>query len=808
MEHPYSKRPTERIDSRLETLYLRLGTSDFRFSCLMFHVSRLMSCVLCLSLLSAFYSYCDIPINTLVSMRVSLARNADTSSDSMVEESGGTGNLLTVQIEGTQPIDYETDFVEANAEKPQRFYIDINNSILDTGFSQGYGGFSPFFQGYGGFSPYWVLDSGIQHPVSSVQYPEPFPISKMVVAQHALRPPVTRVVFHLRDQINPLTEADSNLLIVRIPIPNAGCPTPDTSIQNSVSSVGNAISLDAKDADIRDILLGLAQANNINLIMDDSVQGRCTICLNDVSPTDAIELILHTNGFVTEKVGDSIVAATPEALKNILPPISRIITLQYASASDLKQSLTPGLAGGSGETDIQADTRTNSLIITGTAAGVRRVEQAIELLDTETPPEPQRPTAIRVFPLKYAQASILQALTSELCSPAGKVRVDDRTNSLIITDEIAVIERLAEAIAQLDIQSPSDSRGMGGSPHGETAADVYTRVFKLNYIDANALKDVLQEMLSPNGKIQSLVTQKEFITPVQPDDMGAFAGDQRVTSRSSSSDTYATEQKWSDILIVTDTASVISRMDDLISRLDTRTAQVMIEARMVEISLSDAESLGIDWQATHSPSKSTLGEQFPAPGLTGGSTDGINLQIGTLSTKHFEDIMFKLQALETSGQAKLISNPSVITLDNELAQMIVADRIPIPKTYETEFRATTSYEFINVGIVLTVIPHITEDGYILMDAMPEVNSIKEWTTGENPQPIISSRVAHSRVRVRDAQTLVIGGLIKDEQRERVSRVPVLCGIPFLGRLFRTKGVDNVKTDLVVFITPQICKDGP
>jgi len=551
----------------------------------------------------------------------------------------------------------------------------------------------------------------------------------------------------------------------------------------------DAVSLDAKDADIRDILLGLARASGINLIMDDSVQGRITICLNDVSPTDSIELILHTNGFVTERIGDSILAATPEELRNILPSISKIITLQYASAPDVKQLLT-GIA--SGRVDIQADARTNSLIITGAASDIHRLERAIELMDVEVPPEPQIPTAIKVFPLEYAQASVLQALISELCSPAGKVRVDDRTNSLIITDEIAVIERLAEAIAQLDVQSPSTD---------ETAADLYTRVFKLNYIDANALKDVFQEMLSPDGKIQSFVRQKKSITPAQPEDMGVFASDGRGASQSTGRDAHASEEKWSDSLIVTDTASVIERLEALVSELDTRTPQVMIEARMVEINLSDAESLGVNWQTTHSPSKSTLGAEFPAD-----EADGISLQIGTLSTKHFEDIMLRLQALETSGQARLISNPSVITLDNELAQMIMADRIPIPRVYETEFRATTGYEFINVGIVLTVIPHITEDGYILMEARPEVNSIKQWTTGENPQPIISSRVAHSRVRVKDGQTLVIGGLIKDEQRETVSRVPVLHGIPFLGGLFKSRGVDNVKTDLVVFITPRVCKD--
>lgn len=552
----------------------------------------------------------------------------------------------------------------------------------------------------------------------------------------------------------------------------------------------DAISLDTKDADIRDILLGLARDGGINLILDDSVHGKLTISLNDVSSTEAIGLILHTNGFIVEKVGDSIVAATPEELRNILPPVSEIIALKHAVASELKQALSEV---ASDQASIQVDERTNSLIITGTASGIHTLEQAIALLDMEAPSRLGTATAIRVFPLEHAQASVIQALVSELCSPAGKVQVDDRTNSLIVTDEVTIIEQLAKTIEQLDIPSLGDDAG------NEKPVELYTRVFRLNYIDGNALKDVLQEILSPDGKIQAFVRQKDSIVPAQPENMGLYSDDRRGKSRDAG---ITVEQKWSDILIITDTADTIERMDKLISELDAKPLQVMIEARMVEINLTDIANIGINWQAKHSPSGSTLGTDFPAD-----NNRGLTLQTGTLSTQRFEDILLKIQALETSGRARLISNPSVITLDNELAQMIVADRIPIPTTYETQFRSTTSYEFINVGIILTVIPHITENGDILMDAMPEVNSIKGWTSGENPQPIISSRTTHTRVLVRDGETFVISGLIKDEEHETESGVPVLRGIPFLGRLFRSKSTDSVKTDLVVFITPRICESG-
>jgi type II secretory pathway component GspD/PulD (secretin) len=145
-------------------------------------------------------------------------------------------------------------------------------------------------------------------------------------------------------------------------------------------------------------------------------------------------------------------------------------------------------------------------------------------------------------------------------------------------------------------------------------------------------------------------------------------------------------------------------------------------------------------------------------------------------------------------------------LDNEMAQMVVAEKLPILRTFETEFRATTGVEFINVGISLNVIPHITEDGYVIMDAMPQVDSIKGWTAGDSPQPIISSRVAHTRVRVKDGETFAISGLLKDEKTNTRSAIPILGRIPLLGRLFGSTKTDRAKTDLMIFITPTIFRD--
>ena len=180
--------------------------------------------------------------------------------------------------------------------------------------------------------------------------------------------------------------------------------------------------------------------------------------------------------------------------------------------------------------------------------------------------------------------------------------------------------------------------------------------------------------------------------------------------------------------------------------------------------------------------------------------------MASISTRSVIQVRDRIGRQEGAGPARGLAPipypPSVIIIT------IHTCRISITRTFETEFRVTTGFEYLNVGISLYVIPHISEDGYIIMDATPQVDSIKGWTTGAegSQQPIISARMEHTRVRVRDGETFAIGGLIKDEQTENKSGIPILGRISLLGRLFGSKNTNNTKTDLIVFITPTIYKD--
>jgi general secretion pathway protein D len=560
---------------------------------------------------------------------------------------------------------------------------------------------------------------------------------------------------------------------------------------SATTDQGKPVTLDTKDNDIRDVLAGLAKANGTNLLMSNSVQGRINISLSNVPFMKAVEMIAKSNGYVVETFDNTIVVAKSEDIKGLLPKTSTVIQLQYASANDLKQALSGTALEG---IEMVADQRTNSILVMGLERNVKRIEEIIKLLDVPIPVKSQAVVSTKIFMLKNARVATIQKTISELCSPTGKVVIDERTNSLIVTDQPAVFDKISELVSQLDIQTDEEKQKAIQATQGPPPPTVLlTQVFNLNHVEGTSIKPIIQTILTTNGKIESFMKRKDLVIIEAMSGGGGSGG-----SGGSTSNFY--KERWSDTIVITDTPEAIEKVTALIAELDVKSQQVRIEAKIVEVEITGKDQLGISWGATHKSSGSTVDGLFPAL-----IDNGLDVSISTMSMGSFKDVLLRLQALESKGQAKLVSNPSVIALDNELAQMIVADKIPILTIRESQSGSSTqSVDFINIGVMLNVIPHITEDGYILVDALPIVDSIKQWTTGSNP--IISSRVAHCRVRVKDGETFVIGGLVKDENIQSSEHTPFLGKLPLIGRLFGTTNNNKTKTDLMVFITTKLVKD--
>jgi type IV pilus assembly protein PilQ len=323
--------------------------------------------------------------------------------------------------------------------------------------------------------------------------------------------------------------------------------------------------------------------------------------------------------------------------------------------------------------------------------------------------------------------------------------------------------------------------------------ELSTQIFILNYAKAEQVATSVEEILSDRGKIKF---------------------DQRTNQ-----------------IVITDVPSNLYKIKKVIEKLDKKIAQVMIEAKLIETLLDKDENLGIDWtlQASGTGSSRPLvapfafgktygktgREYFPkvdtsTSDFTGSVENGFpyatvdDFTFGTLS---FQNLQFALEMLKSRANTRTLSNPKIMTLNNKEAIIHVGEKRYIP-TYErnssTGVMEITNYTEKKLGITLTVTPHVNAQGEIVIDLKPEVSAFLDYDDyGNVKAPIISTREADTQVMIKDGETIVIGGLIKDVTYDRVRKVPFLGDLPLLGHIFSksTKTVDT--TDLIIFLTVKL-----
>ncbi len=321
-----------------------------------------------------------------------------------------------------------------------------------------------------------------------------------------------------------------------------------------------------------------------------------------------------------------------------------------------------------------------------------------------------------------------------------------------MTDTVVNMERVRRMIAALD------------KPQKETR----TEVFKLSYLKAeDAARSLVSVMTKESGKIDI--------------------------------------DQASNALVVTDTVRNVERVRRVVESLDKHQKEALIEARIVQLSLSEGQNSGVDWSAWI-PQQ----ERYHVE-LTGDFELGSVNKIATIGTLSRDGYQAVIQALATMGTTKTLSKPSIAVINNQEARIHIGKTQPYVTTSQTVSAtgpSTTAetVNFIDVGVKLNVTPMIHDDGYITMKIRPEVSTATEFiTTGEqkNQIPIVNTSEVETTVRVKDGVTIVIGGLIKDDAAIGNSRVPVLGDIPFLGRAFRSDTRSTTKEEIVIFLTPHI-----
>jgi len=253
----------------------------------------------------------------------------------------------------------------------------------------------------------------------------------------------------------------------------------------------------------------------------------------------------------------------------------------------------------------------------------------------------------------------------------------------------------------------------------------------------------------------------------------------------------------SNSLIVTDIADKLDQVDAMVRSLDTRTPQVEIVARLVDVDVSATRDLGIDWGA-HNLDIFDAGvtEHVDIHAADVTNPAGV-ARIGTI--KQFGSIDATLQALETQNKANIISNPRITTVNNREASVVVGKQIPL---IVQDFAGNAVTQMTTIGIKLSVTPHINTGNRITMDVHPEVSDLASQATVQGGI-IINTTMADTRVMVNDGETAVIGGLIRSNESSTKRGIPVLMDVPLLGNLFRSNSTTKQKRELLIFVTPKI-----
>ncbi|MHC4488440.1 MAG: secretin N-terminal domain-containing protein [Planctomycetota bacterium] len=316
-----------------------------------------------------------------------------------------------------------------------------------------------------------------------------------------------------------------------------------------------------------------------------------------------------------------------------------------------------------------------------------------------------------------------------------------------------------------------------------------TRTFEIKYADITEVVKALKEIVSkpPDGMVSSV--------------------------------------QGTSIVIVTDVESKIKNIEKLIEKIDRMTPQILVEARIYDITRKDKLDLGVEWQAGRDTTYGTTGITGIGNNPTGGETDPFGTGIfsgatgktsGTTGALRFGwlnatvDIDVLLRAQQNDINAKLLANPRILVLDNETASIKIVSELPYQQLTESATGGTMgTTAFKEVGVELTVTPHLAaRDEMIRLNLKPifsvKVDDVTFNSAGlEYPQPVVDRREADTTLLIKNGQTVVLGGLRKKEVTKQINKIPLLGDVPLLGALFRFEGEDTVISELVVFITPWI-----
>ena len=641
-------------------------------------------------------------------------------------------------------------------------------------------------------------------------------------------------------------------------------PAPPAGADQTTLTPEGLVNLDFQDVEIATVIDTIARLSGRNFVYDDRVRGRVTIISPTPIPVDqaftVFESVLQVKGFTTVEAPGGVIKVIPirdaketsvdtREVSGLTPDsdrfVTRLLPLRFIDAEAISNTLKP-LA--SKEAALVAYAPTNTIILTDSAANILRIQSILESLDVETHKEElavirpvfadaqalaeqlsevfgaevstSTPAATRVSP--RVRRAVAQQQQADTGGPSrGQVRIitDVRTNALIILASRTILDEMRVLVRKLDVPVEGGGR---------------IQVYYLRHADSEELAETLNSLLSGTQRSAAAgdaATRAATAAGVAPQQL-------RAVSELAGAVTNVTADIGTNSLVIQASPEGFESLVRVIEKLDIARSQVLVEALIMEVGVNDVRQLGIAWALQFGGPDTAYTIQQAVGGPAGllanpgrnekGDTRSPPLSPGDYAVNiavvdgdNF--IQAVLQATATDGNTNIISAPHILTSDNEEAEILVGDNIPIitnrvqsaagivtDPEQPSNLATSVNVERQDIGVTLRVTPQITEGDSLRMQIFQEITDINptlQSGVGDVNQvgPALSNRRIENVVVAKDGSTVVVGGLVRDTFTDTSTKIPWLGDVPVLGWLFKNQNTELRKTNLLVFLTPHIIR---
>ena len=531
----------------------------------------------------------------------------------------------------------------------------------------------------------------------------------------------------------------------------------------------------------------------------------------------------------------------PEQIGETDSLITQVIPIRYAEAEGMIENLKPLISSEYAE--LAANESSNSLIMTDTEANVRRIVRIVSALDQSI----SQVSEVRVFRLAYADAESVARLLEttfatgpsedEIVAQAmsrrfgGRGRgnnddeasgtpqsrevnaaADDRTNSVVVSAGPDVMQSIAAIIEELDVDTTAKESVLIYAPRNMQATDL-ADTFNSLFLGVSTGSDddgIGNTRNATNNQNNNRNNQgnNNRNNAGNAGGRGAATAAILATGDADAADlvgqvSSVADESTNTLLVLTQEKN-FPKVNEILAELDRAVPQVLVRVLISEMTYDDSVDIGVEFETLN----------------VGTTTDdnllsNFNLFESTLGLNYLffdnNDFRLAVRALQATGRFDVLSRPYILTNDNQEANITVGQEVPFPVNTRTldDGDTTSDVEYRDVGIILTVTPQINSEGLVVLNLAQELSALTDLTipiSDDFDAVVVNTRSLETQVAVADGQTVVIGGLIQDTLQETVSKVPLVGDLPIIGNLFRRTESTKAKTELLVFLTPEVVED--